>query len=307
MRVVFLGTPEVSAVALAAILDSHHDVVAVVTQPDKPRGRSGAPQASEVKTLAIEHDVPVLQPPTPKDEGFAARLSRFEPEVLAVVAYGHILPLNVLHVAPAINAHFSLLPKYRGAAPVQRAIEAGEHQTGVTTFLLEAGVDSGPMLYQERVAIGDDETAGELLMRLGPVGARLLLASLDALETGTLEPQQQDPAAATPARKVTVEEAQIDWSRPAAQIACKVRAFNPSPGAWTTWRGKRVKIWRAETAGGSAAPGDPAHGAEIGTGEGLLKLVEVQPEGGKRMSGEDFARGHVKGRAGRFGEPAEPG
>jgi methionyl-tRNA formyltransferase len=295
VRAVFFGTPEVAAVGLDALLASRHTVAAVVTQPDRPRGRSRAPQPSPVKARALAANIPVHQPDSPKEEGFADQLRSFGADVLAVVAYGHILPRGVLAVAPAVNAHFSLLPKYRGAAPVQRAIEAGESETGVTTFLLEPTVDSGPVLFQERVAIGEEETAGELLARLAPVGARLLVQSIDVLEAGNVGGLAQDAAAATPAPKVRPEEAEIDWARPAPDIARKVRAFNPSPGARTAWSGGRLKIWRARPIPGRAGPpGTVLSGTDpmVACGDGLLALLEVQPEGGRRMTGAEYLRGH---------------
>lgn len=309
MRAIFFGTPGVATVALRALLGSRHDVVAVVTQPDRARGRSGTPQPSPVKAVAHERGIPVLQPAMPQEEGFADALRAFTPGVLAIVAYGHILPRPVLAVAPAVNAHFSLLPRYRGAAPVQRAIAAGERETGVTTFLLEPAVDAGPILLQQRTAIGDEETAGELLDRLATVGGRLLVESLDGLEEGTLRGMPQDPMQSSPAPRVGTDEVRIDWSRPAAEIANAVRAFNPAPGAWTTWRGKRLKIWRARALEeeGPGPPGSPVEGdgTTVAAGRGAVRLVQVQPEGGRRMTGEEFVRGHGPFGTGVFGR--EPG
>ncbi len=294
MRVVFFGTPEPAVVALEALRRSRHQVAAVVTQPDRPRGRSGNPQPSPVK-LAAE-GLPVLQPETPKAEGFAGELRGFRPDALAVVAYGHLLPLAVLEVAPAVNAHFSLLPKYRGAAPVQRAILNQERETGVTTFLLEPTMDSGPVLFVERITIGEEETAGELLQRLAPIGAELLVRSLDGIEEHSLTGTLQDASLASPAPKIRPEEARLDWLLPAPALAAAVRAFNPSPGAWTTWRGRRLKIWRSAPVSESCAdpPGRVIAGStvDVCTGSGLLSLRQVQLEGGRRMSAEEFARGH---------------
>jgi methionyl-tRNA formyltransferase len=219
MRVVFMGTPDVAVPSLRALLDSPHEVAAVVTQPDKPRGRGKGISASPVKHLAEERGIPVLQPASPKEEGFADALAVFEPQALAVVAYGHILPIAVLDVAPAMNAHFSLLPRYRGAAPVQRALMDGATETGVSVFLLEPTVDTGPVIAVERVEIGPEETAGELLDRLAPIGARLLVRALADLERGTLSPVPQTDVEATPAPKVRPEEAEIDWQRPAPDLA----------------------------------------------------------------------------------------
>src|SRR6266436_2188945 len=206
MRVVFMGTPEVAVPSLRALIESEHDVAAVVTQPDKPRGRGRGVSASPVKLLAEERGIPVLQPATPKEDGFAGALAVFEPQALAVVAYGHILPVPVLNVAPAMNAHFSLLPRYRGAAPVQRALMDGATETGVSVFLLEPTVDTGPIVAVERVQVGQEETTGELLERLAPIGARLLVGSIDDLENGTLTPVPQTDVEASPAPKIKPEE-----------------------------------------------------------------------------------------------------
>lgn len=298
MRVVFFGTPEPAAVALDALLGSDHDVAAAVTQPDRPRGRSRAPQPSPAKLRALEAGLPVLQPSSPRDEGFAEALSAHRPEACAVVAYGHILPPEVLAVPPrgTVNVHFSLLPAYRGAAPVQRAIMAGETETGVTTFLLEPTLDTGPMLLQVRERITPEDSTGSLLERLAPIGARSLISTLDGIEAGTIEPIPQDPALASPAPKVRPEEGAIDWSRPATEIVNLVRALDPAPGAYSIFRGKRMKLWRARPLdGGAAVPGTVADiGKErlaVAAGEGLVELLEVQLEGAKRMQASAFVRG----------------
>lgn len=293
MRVVFLGTPEPAAVALETLLASTHEVVAVVTQPDRPQGRGRAVAPPPVKEIALARGLEVHQPETPNTAEFVAWLRERAPQALAVVAYGHILKPDLLAVAPAVNVHFSLLPRYRGAAPVQRALMDGVAETGVTTFLLEPTVDTGPALMAEAVEVGPEETAGELLARLAPVGARLLVASLDVLQSGTAAGVPQDSALACPAPKIKPEETRIRWEDPAARIANLVRALNPSPGAWSTFRGKRLNIWRARAVPGDAAPGEVGPGAfAVGSGEGSVLLVEVQPEGKRRMSGEDFARGY---------------
>jgi len=294
MRVVFMGTPEVSVPALRALLDSSHDVAAVVTQPDKPRGRGRGVSASPVKLLAEEHGLPVLQPVSPKDEAFADALSVFEPQALAVVAYGHILPRAILAIAPAMNAHFSLLPRYRGAAPVQRALMDGVTETGVSVFMLEPTVDTGPVVAVERIDVARDQTAGELLEQLAPIGARLLVRALDDLERGTLEAIPQSDLDASPAPKIKPEEAEIDWSRPGRDLANLVRALNPRPGAFTTAAGKRLIVWRARAVDGSGPPGavlstDP--GLIVATGTGALELDEVQLEGKRSLPAPEFVRG----------------
>lgn len=294
MRVVFMGTPDVAVPALRALLDSRHEVAAVVTQPDKPRGRGRDVSASPVKLLAEERGLPVMQPASPKDDGFADALSVFEPEALAVVAYGHILPRPILAIAPAMNAHFSLLPRFRGAAPVQRALMDGVTETGVSVFMLEPTVDTGPVVGVERVGVGPEETAGELLERLAPIGARLLVRAIDDLERGTLEAIAQSDLDASPAPKIKPEEAEIQWTRPARELANLVRALNPRPGAFTTAGGKRLIVWRARAIDDSGSPGSVLSvgpGLTVAAGEGALELVEVQLEGKRALPAEEFLRG----------------
>jgi methionyl-tRNA formyltransferase len=254
--------------------------------------------ASPVKERAHAAGLQVLQPESPRDAGFADALSAFAPDVGAVVAYGHLLPREVLAV-PAkgfVNVHYSLLPRYRGAAPVQRAVMAGESETGVTTFLLEPTFDSGPILMVERVPVAPEDTAGTLMDRLAPIGATLLVRTLDGLASGRLIPQPQDETLATPAPKVMPEEGEIDWTRPAAELANLVRGLNPAPGAFTRYRGKRLKVWRAATTEGSGVPGSivdlEEHRLRVAAGEGVLDLLEVQLEGSKRLETLEFLRGH---------------
>jgi methionyl-tRNA formyltransferase len=298
VRVVFFGTPEPAAVALNALLDSSHDVAAVVTQPDRPRGRSGTPVPSALKERALAAGLSVLQPETPREPGFAAELAAHAPDVCAVVAYGHILPPDVLAVPPRgfVNVHFSLLPRYRGAAPVQRAVMAGENETGVTTFFLEPTLDTGPILAVAREPIASDDTAGTLMQRLASAGARLLVETLDGLEAGTLEPRSQDPTHATPAPKVHPEEGKLDWNRRAEELANQVRGMNPAPGAYSTYRGKRLKIWRARPHAGGGKPGSVVEIGKdrfgVATGDGVLELLEVQQEGSRRLDADAFVRGH---------------
>ncbi len=301
MRVVFMGTPDVAVPSLRALIDSDHEVAAIVTQPDKPRGRGRGVSASPVKQLAEEHGIPVLQPTSPKEEAFADALAVFEPQALAVVAYGHILPVAILDVAPAMNAHFSLLPRYRGAAPVQRALMDGATETGVSVFLLEPTVDTGPVVAVERVEVGPEETAGELLERLAPIGARLLVGAIDDLERGTLTPVPQTDFEASPAPKIKADEAKIDWRRPAPDLANLVRALNPQPGAFTTVKGKRLLVWRARPVDGTGEPGVIlAAGPElvVAAGTGALSLTDVQLEGKRVLSAGEFLRGYPldKGR-----------
>lgn len=294
-RVVFCGTPEVAVPALEAVAASGHTVLAVVTQPDKPTGRGRALAASPVKRAAEALGLAVLQPASPNEDGFDATLRDLAPDVLAVVAYGHILRPHVLAVAPALNVHFSLLPAYRGAAPVQRALMDGVAETGVSVFLLEPTVDTGPVLVMRGLAVGPDETAGELLARLAPIGAEALVEALDLLERGGAVPEPQDDARASRAPKITHDDAAIDWALEPRRIVNLVRAMNPRPGAHTTFRGRRLGVWRASAADATGEPGVVLEAGDrlvVGAGGGAVLLEEVQPEGKRRMSGAEFARGY---------------
>ncbi|MFP5225196.1 MAG: methionyl-tRNA formyltransferase [Actinomycetota bacterium] len=303
MRVVFFGTPEVAAVALQALLASHHEVIAVVTQPDRPSGRGRAPQASPVKATAERAGILVLQPEDPKQESFAEQLRALRPDSLAVVAYGHILAEHVLAIAPAVNAHFSLLPAYRGAAPVQRALMAGETETGVTVFRLEPSVDSGPILRTATVQINEADDAGSLLDKLAPIAADTLIDALDAVAAG--EPgHPQDASKASPAPKIKPSDQVIDWSEPARAIVGRVRGLSPKPGAYTTYRGKRLLVRRASLADAPTDARTPGaiDGTVVSAGEGAVELLEVQPEGKRRMTGEEFVRGYRPGTGTILGE-----
>jgi methionyl-tRNA formyltransferase len=294
---------------LEALLDSTHEVVAVVTRPDRPRDRRGGPpRPSPVKQAALAAGVPVLEPPSGRDPELPARLAATGADIGVACAFGYLLPDAVLAALPRgiINLHFSLLPAYRGAAPVQRALLDGVEVTGVTTFQIDAGMDTGPMLLAAQVAVDPREDAGALTARLAEVGARLTVETLDALAAGQLQPRPQPEAGASLSPKVTGEEARLDFSWPAARLADAVRAFTPAPGAWTTHRGRRLKVTRATPAEGSGAslpedgrptlePGRLALGPEgrllVGAADQPLELLEVQPEGRRAMSGAEFARG----------------
>jgi methionyl-tRNA formyltransferase len=309
MRVVYLGTPAAAVPPLEALLDSTHEVVAVVTRPDRPRDRRGGPpRPSPVKQAALAAGVPVLEPPSGRDPELPARLAATGADIGVACAFGYLLPDAVLAAFPRgiINLHFSLLPAYRGAAPVQRALLDGVEVTGVTTFQIDAGMDTGPMLLAAEVAVDPREDAGALTARLAEVGARLTVETLDALAAGQLQPRPQPEAGASLAPKVTGEEARLDFSWPAARLADAVRAFTPAPGAWTTHRGRRLKVTRATPAEGSGAslpedgrptlePGRLALGPGgrllVGAADQPLELLEVQPEGRRAMSGAEFARG----------------
>lgn len=297
MRVVFFGTPEVAVASLRALLDApEHDVTGVVTQPDRIRGRGRTVTPSPVKVLAEEAGLPILQPETPKQEGFADALAALEPEMLCIVAYGHILPRAVLGVAPAMNVHFSLLPRYRGAAPVQRALIHGATETGVSVFLLEPTIDTGPVVRRAAVPIDPEETAGELLDRLAPLGAKLLLEAMGGYASGAIVPEQQDDAEASPAPKISPEETEIDWSLPAARIVNLVRGLSPKPGAHTIFRGRRLIVLRARVVGSDGPAGALVavedEGPVVAAGGGGVLLLEVQPEGKRPMAGAAFVRGY---------------
>jgi methionyl-tRNA formyltransferase len=309
MRVVYLGTPAAAVPPLEALLDSTHEVVAVVTRPDRPRDRRGGPpRPSPVKQAALAAGVPVLEPPSGRDPELPARLAATGADIGVACAFGYLLPDAVLAAFPRgiINLHFSLLPAYRGAAPVQRALLDGVEVTGVTTFQIDAGMDTGPMLLAAEVAVDPREDAGALTARLAEVGARLIVETLDALEASQLQPRPQPEAGASLAPKVTGEEARLDFSWPAARLADAVRAFTPAPGAWTTHRGRRLKVTRATPAEGSREPSPedgrptlepgrlalgPGGRLLVGAADQPLELLEVQPEGRRAMSGAEFARG----------------
>lgn len=298
MRIVFMGTPDFAVPSLQALIDAGHDVCAVYTQPDKPQGRKQILTAPPVKTLALEHDIPVFQPNTLKNEDEQARLRELAPEVIIVVAYGKLLPKAVLDIPPhgCINVHGSLLPRWRGAAPIQWAVIAGDEMAGVTTMQMAEGLDTGDMLLTYKTKVGEKETAGELFDRLAQSGAELLTQTLVKLDEIT--PRPQDDAQSCYAHMLDKQMAVIDWSRSAHEIDCLIRGLNPWPIALTTLSGERLKVFAAEKANGRGEPGtvleaDPKKGLTVACGEGALKLTEIQLVGGKRMKATDFLRGHV--------------
>lgn len=298
MRIVFMGTPDFAVPSLQALIDAGHDVCAVYTQPDKPQGRKQILTAPPVKTLALEHDIPVFQPNTLKNEDEQARLRELAPEVIIVVAYGKLLPKAVLDIPPhgCINVHGSLLPRWRGAAPIQWAVIAGDEMAGVTTMQMAEGLDTGDMLLTYETKVGEKETAGELFDRLAQSGAELLTQTLVKLDEIT--PRPQDDAQSCYAHMLDKQMAVIDWSKSAHEIDCLIRGLNPWPIALTTLSGERLKVFAAEKANGRGEPGtvleaDPKKGLTVACGEGALKLTEIQLVGGKRMKATDFLRGHA--------------
>jgi methionyl-tRNA formyltransferase len=299
MRLVFAGTPEVAVPALDALLASdRHEVVAVVTRPDATAGRGRRLLAGPVAERAAEAGIEVLKPARPRDEDFLARLREIAPDACPVVAYGALLPKVALDV-PAhgwINLHFSLLPAWRGAAPVQHAVMAGDEVTGASTFLIEQGLDSGPVYGVVTEEIRPTDTSGDLLSRLAVSGAGLLVATLDGIEDGRLVARPQPADGITLAPKITVEDAAVDWNAPALRVDRLIRGCTPAPGAWTLTGGERLKLGPVSLVPDRTdlAPGELAvtkNTVHVGTGSHAVSLGEVQPQGKKRMPAADWARG----------------
>ena len=308
MRLVVAGTPDTAVPSLLALLASSHEVVAVVTRPDARSGRGRTLAPSPVKEVAVEHGLEVLTPATPRDPEFLSRLGAIAPDCCPVVAYGALVPRAALAV-PAhgwVNLHFSLLPAWRGAAPVQRAVMAGDEVTGATTFVLEEGLDTGPVLGTLTEAVRPDDTAGALLDRLAHAGAGLLVATMDGLADGSLRAVPQPADGISHAPKLTTEEARVRWTLPAHLVDRYVRGCTPAPGAWTTLHGERLKVGpvrMSPAAGADAAaptevrplaPGElhvTKRAVLVGTGSGPVELGEVRPHGKKPMPAADWARG----------------
>ncbi|MFE6765930.1 methionyl-tRNA formyltransferase [Streptomyces sp. NPDC057689] len=299
MKLVFAGTPEVAVPALDALIASgRHEVAAVVTRPDAPAGRGRRLVASPVAQRAEEAGIEVLKPARPRDEDFLARLREIAPDCCPVVAYGALLPKAALDI-PArgwVNLHFSLLPAWRGAAPVQHAVMAGDEVTGASTFLIEEGLDSGPVYGVLTEEVRPTDTSGDLLTRLAFAGAGLLAATMDGIEDGTLHAVQQPADGVTLAPKITVEDAEVQWSAPALRVDRVVRGCTPAPGAWTLFRGERLKLVQATPAvdRSELAPGELSVGKNnvfVGTGSHAVELLWVQPQGKKPMRAADWARG----------------
>lgn len=310
MRIVFMGTPEFSVPALKALVQAGHEVVAVVTQPDKPKGRGKEVQMTPVKIQAIEYNIPVYQPVKVREESFIQLLKDLAPEVMVVIAFGQILPKALLDIPPrgCINIHASLLPKYRGAAPIQWCIIDGEKETGITTMMMDPGLDTGDMLEKVIIPIDDKETGGSLHDKLSAAGGSLILSTLKKLEEGALTPIPQTEEGSCYAKMLTKSLGDIDWNQSAVFIERLIRGLNPWPSAYTKWSGKTLKLWSAEALPPEEAPGlSPEAGEEasagqvvhtdkhtliIKTGQGLLSIRELQMEGKKRMDTETFLRGY---------------
>jgi methionyl-tRNA formyltransferase len=309
LRLVFAGTPEFAAEHLKALLDSAHQIVAVYTQPDRPAGRGQKLMPSPVKQLAVEHGIPVLQPPTLRDPAAQAELKALGADLMVVVAYGLILPQVVLDTPRlgCINSHASLLPRWRGAAPIQRAVQAGDAESGVTVMQMEAGLDTGPMLLKVTTPISASDTGGSLHDRLAQLGPQAVLHAIEGLAAGTLKGEVQDDALANYAHKLNKDEARIDWSRPAVELERLVRAFNPWPICHSSLDGEPLKVLAAALGEGKGAPGQilaaSKDGLTVACGEGALLLTRLQLPGGKPLNfadlynsrREQFAVGKVLG------------
>ncbi|MDA8789237.1 methionyl-tRNA formyltransferase [bacterium] len=292
MKIIFAGTPDFAAAHLQALIDSdQHQVVAVYTQPDRPAGRGKKLTASAVKQLACDHNLTVLQPPSLKDSDAQQQLASFEADIMIVVAYGLILPQAVLDTPRlgCINVHGSLLPKWRGAAPIQRAIEAGDKETGICIMQMDAGLDTGPVISVARCAIEASDTSGSIYQKLSQLGAPTLLAALEKMASGVAVAEQQDDSQSTYARKIDKSEALIDWSMSAQEISRRVRAFNPFPATFSHIGGDRVKVWGASAtdkqsnnSAGAIIHAD-AEGILVQTGRGQLLITEIQLAGKSKM------------------------
>lgn len=296
LRLVFAGTPEVALPALDALADSDHELVGVVTRPDAPAGRGRRLVASPVAERAAELGVPVLKPEHPRDPEFQERLRALAPDCCPVVAYGAMLPQSALDIPRLgwVNLHFSVLPSWRGAAPVQHALWAGDEVTGATTFRIVKELDAGPVFGVMTERVRPDDTAGDLLARLAEGGAGLLVATMDGLADGSIEARPQQPEGLSYAPKVTVEDARVDWTGHAVLIDRQVRACTPAPGAWTELDGERVKIGPVTLTDHRLAPGEILAGKRdvlVGTGTVAVRLGEVRPHGRKQMAAADWARG----------------
>ncbi|MGH8352763.1 MAG: methionyl-tRNA formyltransferase [Pseudomonas sp.] len=294
LRIVFAGTPEFAAEHLKALLDTPHQLIAVYTQPDRPAGRGQKLAPSPVKQLAEQQGIPVYQPQSLRDPAAQAELAALEPDLLVVVAYGLILPQAVLDIPRlgCINSHASLLPRWRGAAPIQRAIEAGDAESGVTLMQMEAGLDTGPMLLKVHTPIGSEDTGGSLHDRLAELGSKALVQAIAGLAAGSLVGEVQDDALASYARKLNKDEARLDWSRPAVELERLIRAFNPWPICHSTLNGEPLKVLAASLGEGQGQPGQilaaSKDGLSLACGQGALRLTRLQLPGGKPLAFSDL-------------------
>lgn len=295
-RIVFMGTPDFAVPTLRALIE-HHDVIGVVTQPDRPAGRNRQVQVSPIKQVAIEHNIPVFQPEKIRRPEAIDELKQWDVDAYIVAAFGQILPQALLDIPPhgSINVHASLLPRWRGAAPIQAVIRAGDAETGITIMKMDAGLDTGPMLSQRAIPIAPDETGQTLHDKLAALGGDLLIETLPGYFDGILQPIPQDDSLSTLAPRISKDEGRIDWNTPAEQIERMVRAFTPWPGTFTHWNGKLLKILAGGVMLGSAEPGYVIERGDqivIGTGDGLFLPVRVQLEGRSAVTIDEFVRGY---------------
>ena len=297
MNVIFAGTPKFAAYCLEALLQSRHRVKGVLTQPDRPAGRGLPPAPSPVKKSAVARGIPIVQPASLKDTRVQEELKRFHADAIIVVAFGLILPQPVLELPRygALNIHASLLPRWRGAAPIQRALLAGDRETGVSIMQMDSGLDTGPVLFQEKIPVLEGDTAGTLHDRLAELGARLIVRVLDALEAGGLRARPQLAEGVTYAAKLDKQESHVDWRESAPAVNRRVRAFDPSPGTSARVRGVQVKIWRCSIVAARGVPGEVLSanpgGLVVACGEGAVRVTELQRAGGKRLAAAEFLRG----------------
>lgn len=296
MRIVFMGTAELASPSLEALAKlTGHEIVAVFTQPDRPKGRELKPTPPPVKLTAERLKIPVHQPGKIKDAEAIERMRVTQPELIAIVAYGQILPKAILDIPSGgcVNVHTSLLPRWRGAAPIQHAILHGDTETGVTTMFINERMDAGDIIRQRTEPIRSDDTAGTLHDRLARLGAKLLVETIELIAGGRAPRTPQDESRTTYAKKISKEDGHIDWTQPAAQIERQIRAFDPWPSAYTFAGDVMLKVWRAEVIEATkGTPGEVLPGFIVATGLSGLKILELQPSGGKRMSAEEFLRGH---------------
>lgn len=297
MKIIFMGTPDFAAASLEALIDSRHEIQAVVTQPDKPKGRKGELTPSPVKVIAKREGIKVYQPLKVRDEEFVKTLRAYNPDVMVVVAFGQIIPLSILQMPKfgCVNIHGSLLPKYRGAAPIQWAVLDGEKETGITTILMDEGIDTGDILLKKTIKIEADETSGSLFDKLMALGAKTILETLDELEKGNLTPTKQGESPTAYAKMLTKAMGLIDFTRSAKELDCFVRGMDPWPSAYTLLAGKTLKLWKVRAVEGGGKAGSVIEigkeGFTIACGEGAIEVLEVQLEGKKRMSAGDFLKG----------------